>query len=66
MKTQERETMEYVKQLEIENKTLKDRILQNMLNENTEIVRLNFKIDCMETENKKLKQRNAYLELLLR
>ncbi len=37
-----------IKQLENENKLLKDKILSNMLSDNTEITRLNFKIDELE------------------
>ena len=37
-----------IKQLEEENRLLKHRILSNMLSDNTEIVRLNFKIDELE------------------
>jgi len=48
--------LEYVKQLEEENFILKDRILSNTLSENTEITRLNFKIDLLERENAKLKK----------
>lgn len=37
-----------IKQLEEENKLLKERILSNLLNDNTEITRLNFKINELE------------------
>lgn len=37
-----------IKQLEEENRLLKDRILSNILSDNTEITRLNFKIDELE------------------
>lgn len=37
--------LEKIKQLEEENRLLKNRILSNMLSDNTEITRLNFKID---------------------
>ena len=37
-----------IKQLEEENRLLKYRILSNILSDNTEITRLNFKIDELE------------------
>ena len=40
--------LEKIKQLEEENRLLKHRILLNMLSDNTEITRLNFKIDELE------------------
>ena len=40
--------LEKMKQLEEENRLLKHRILLNMLSDNTEITRLNFKIDELE------------------
>ena len=40
--------LEKIKQLEEENRLLKHRILSNMLSDNTEITRLNFKIDELE------------------
>ena len=40
--------LERIKQLEEENRLLKHRILSNMLSDNTEITRLNFKIDELE------------------
>lgn len=40
--------LEKIKQLEEENRLLKHRILSNMLSDNTEIIRLNFKIDELE------------------
>ncbi len=49
------EKEEYIKQLEKENSLLKNRILSNALNENTEIVRLNFKIESLENEKLLLK-----------
>lgn len=63
MNTQNLQTLEYVKQLEQENKLLKARLLQNMLNENTEIVRLNFKVDTLEKVIEDLKRKNAHLIL---
>ena len=57
-----KELIERNKQLEKENKTLKERILSNILSENTEVVRLNFKIlqlerrvDTLTAENVKLR-----------
>ena len=57
-----KELIEKNKQLEKENKTLKERILSNILSENTEVVRLNFKIlqlerrvDTLTAENVKLR-----------
>ena len=63
MNTQNLQTLEYVKQLEQENKLLKARLLQNMLNENTEIVRLNFKVDTLEKVIEDLTRKNAHLIL---
>ena len=40
--------LKQIKQLEEENRLLKQRILSNMLSDNTEITRLNFKIDELE------------------
>ena len=40
--------LEKIKQLEEENRLLKHRILSNMLSDNTEITRLNFKINELE------------------
>lgn len=57
-----KELIERNKQLENENKTLKERILSNILLENTEVVRLNFKllqlerrVDTLTAENVKLR-----------
>ena len=57
-----KELIERNKQLENENKTLKERILSNILLENTEVVRLNFKllqlerrVDTVTAENVKLR-----------
>ena len=40
--------LKQIKQLVEENRLLKQRILSNMLSDNTEITRLNFKIDELE------------------
>ena len=49
--------LERIKQLEEENRLLKHRILSNMLSDNTEITRLNFKIDELEKSVKFWKQK---------
>ena len=49
--------LERIKQLEEENRLLKHRILLNMLSDNTEITRLNFKIDELEKSVKFWKQK---------
>ena len=45
---EETKTSEYIKQLENENKLLKQRLLENYLSENTEITRLHFVIELLE------------------
>ena len=60
---QELKTIDYIKQLEKENKLLKERLLNNILSENTEIVRLNFTIDTLKNEIEILKRKNAHLVL---
>lgn len=61
--TQELKTMEYIKQLEKENKLLKEHLLKNILSENTEIIRLNLKVNNLERIIEDLKQKNAHLML---
>lgn len=51
-------------QLEKENKQLKDRLIQKFLDENTTENYYNFRIEELEKEIKKLKQKNAYLTIL--
>lgn len=51
-----------IKQLEQENRLLKDRILSNILSDNTEITRLNFKIDELEKSVEYWKDKVYYLE----
>lgn len=46
----------YIKQLEEENKLLKQRILSNILNDNTEIVRLNITISNLQLEIENLRK----------
>lgn len=60
---QELKTIDYIKQLETENKLLKEQLLKNILSDNTEIVRLNFTIDSLEKEIEILKRKNAHLVL---
>lgn len=45
---------QYIKQLEDENLLLKQQLLNCIKYENSEIVRLKFKVNMLETENKKL------------
>lgn len=61
--TQELKTMEYIKQLEEENKLLKEHLLKNILSENTEIIRLNLTVNKLERIIEDLKQKNAHLML---
>lgn len=61
--TQELKTMEYIKQLEKENKLLKEHLLKNILSENTEIIRLNLTVNKLERIIEDLKQKNAHLML---
>lgn len=58
--------LEYIKQLEEENIRLKKQILSKLLSDNTEITRLNFKLEQLEKENISLKQRNSYLSLMVK
>lgn len=58
--TQELKTMEYIKQLEKENKLLKEHLLKNILSENTEIIRLNLKVNNLERIIEDLKRKNAH------
>ena len=58
--------LEYIKQLEEENIRLKKQILSKLLSDNTEIARLNFKLEQLEKENISLKQRNSYLSLIVK
>ena len=58
--------LEYIKQLEEENIRLKKQILSKLLSDNTEITRLNFKLEQLEKENISLKQRNSYLSLIVK
>lgn len=55
--------LEQIKQLEEENKLLKHRILSNILSDNTEITRLNFKINKLERLVEYWKQK-AYLSII--
>lgn len=55
MNTQELKTMEYIKQLEKENKLLKEKLLSSILDDNAEITRLNFKIDMLQKTIEDLK-----------
>lgn len=61
--TQELKTMEYIKQLEKENKLLKEHLLKNILSENTEIIRLNLTVNKLERIIEDLKRKNAHLIL---
>lgn len=55
--------IEQNKRLEHENRVLKDRIISNVLSENTEIVRLKFKNDQLEQQVKTLSEENIKLKL---
>lgn len=48
--------LEKIKQLEEENRLLKNRILSNILNDNTEIVRLNITISNLQLEIENLRK----------
>lgn len=56
----------YIKQLEEENKLLKQRILSNILNDNTEIVRLNITISNLQLEIENLRKKYWLLKLGIR
>ncbi len=60
---QDLERIDYIKRLEKENELLKEKLTKYMFNDNTEVIKLNFRLDNLENENRKLKQRNAYLEI---
>ena len=51
------------KRLEHENRVLKDRIISNVLSENTEIVRLKFKNNQLEQQVRTLSEENIKLKL---
>ena len=51
------------KQLEHENKVLRDRFISSILSENTEITRLNFEVDQLEKKVKCLSEENIKLKL---
>lgn len=55
--------IEQNKRLEHENRVLKDRIISNVLSENTEIVRLKFKNNQLEQQVKTLSEENINLKL---
>lgn len=55
--------IEQNKRLEHENRVLKDRIISNVLSENTEIVRLKFKNDQLEQQVRTLSEENIKLKL---
>jgi hypothetical protein len=63
MSTINLKTKEYIKQLEEENLLLKDKVLNNILNYNFEIIKLQLRIDILEEENKDLKRQNILLRL---
>ena len=52
-----------IKQLDEENKLLREKILLNILSDNTEIARLNFKINELEKEIKYWKQKVFFSRL---
>jgi len=51
------------KRLEHENRVLKDRIISNVLSENTEIVQLKFKNNQLEQQVRSLSEENLRLKL---
>ena len=51
------------KRLEHENRVLKDRIISNVLSENTEIVQLKFKNNQLEQQVRSLSEENLKLKL---
>lgn len=53
------------KQLEHENKILKERIISIVLSENIEVVQLNFKVNQLESRVKRLVEENVKLHLSL-
>lgn len=53
------------KQLEHENKILKERIISIVLSENTEVVQLKFKVNQLESRVKRLVEENVKLHLSL-
>lgn len=55
--------IEQNKRLEHENRVLKDRIISNVLSENTEIVRLKLKNDQLEQQVRKLSEENIKMKL---
>ena len=55
--------IEQNKRLEHENRVLKDRIISNVLSENTEIVRLQFKNSQLEQQVRNLSEENLRLKL---
>ena len=56
--------IEQNKRLEHENRVLKDRIISNVLSENTEIVRLKFKNDQLEQQVRKLSEENMKMKFM--
>lgn len=63
MNTQKTPTLKYVKQLEDENKLLKERLLAKLISDNNHVMRLNFEIDTLKKEIELLKHKNAHLML---
>ena len=55
--------IEQNKRLEHENRVLKDRIISNVLSENTEIVQLKFKNNQLEQQVRTLSEENIKLKL---
>ena len=55
--------IEQNKRLEHENRVLKDRIISNVLSENTEIVQLKFKNNQLEQQVRSLSEENIKLKL---
>lgn len=54
------------KQLVQENRILKHTIFTNKVNEQTEITKLNIKIQQLENENAELKRHNSFLRLIVK
>lgn len=54
----------YIEKLEKENTCLKRRLVHELSNFNTEIQKQKLTNEILSKENLKLKQRNAYLELM--
>lgn len=58
--------LKQIKQLEEENRLLKQRILSNILNDNTEIVSLNITISNLQLEIENLRKKYWLLKLGIR